>query len=68
MTRTNPNAGVATDLEWVRDFSVWPIRSELFRSDRFDQAVSVSRHFSRFGFETFRSDYAILQKSYMFTF
>jgi len=44
--------------------SIWPFRSEPFRSDRFGLAVSVT---GIFGHETFRSNYEILQKSYMFT-
>jgi len=50
--------------------SVWPIWSGRFGLSRFNLAVSVTGLFclGRFGLEKIRSDYEILQKSYMFTF
>jgi len=52
------------------DDSLWPIRSCRFGLSRFGLAVSVTGLFGlgRFGFETFPSDYEILQKSYMLIF
>jgi len=50
---------------WSEPFLSEPFRSESFRSGRLGLALSVWGHF---GHETFRSDYEILQKSYMFTF
>jgi len=53
-------------LKRVCDLSVWAIRS----GDISVWAISVWGHFGlgRFGHRTFRSDYEILQKSYMFRF
>jgi len=59
------NSNIAGTRLFGLTISVWPFRSEPFRSGPIRSGQIRS---GRFSHGTFRSDYEILQKSYMFVF